>query len=67
MTGDSTRSVHEAEPFDERTGSVTTPIYETSTFGFRKAEDVPVAVGGFGEKGYTYSRWHNPSVVTLEK
>ena len=67
MPGDSTRSVHEAEPFDEQTGSVTTPIFETSTFGFRRAEDVPVAVGGFGEKGYTYSRWENPTVVRLEK
>jgi len=67
LTGDSTRSVHEAEPFDAETGSVTTPIYETSTFGFRRAEDVPIAVGGFGEKGYTYSRWDNPTVVTLEK
>ena len=67
MSGDSTRSVHEAEPFDEHTGSVTTPIYETSTFGFRRAEDVPLAVSGFGEKGYTYSRWDNPTVVTLEK
>jgi len=26
-----------------------------------------VAVGGFGEKGYTYSRWENPTVVRLEK
>ncbi|HXW94602.1 MAG TPA: aminotransferase class I/II-fold pyridoxal phosphate-dependent enzyme [Nitrososphaerales archaeon] len=67
MPGDSTRSVHEAEPFDEQTGSVTAPIFETSTFGFRRAEDVPVAVGGFGEKGYTYSRWENPTVVRLEK
>ena len=67
MPGDSTKSVHEAEPFDEQTGSVTTPIFETSTFGFRRAEDVPVAVGGFGEKGYTYSRWENPTVVRLEK
>jgi cystathionine gamma-lyase len=67
MTGDSTKSVHEAEPFDPETGSITTPIYETSTFGFKRAEDVPVAVGGFGEKGYTYSRWDNPTVVTLEK
>ena len=67
LPGDSTRSVHEAEPFDEHTGSVTTPIFETSTFGFRRAEDVPVAVGGFGEKGYTYSRWENPTVVRLEE
>ncbi|MDG7008416.1 MAG: aminotransferase class I/II-fold pyridoxal phosphate-dependent enzyme [Nitrososphaerota archaeon] len=67
MTGDSTRSVHEAEPLDPQTGSVTTPIYETSTFGFKKAGDVPIAVGGFGEKGYTYSRWENPTVVNLER
>ena len=65
MTGDSTRSVHEAEPFDEETGSVTAPIFETATFGFTKAEDVPKAVSG--EKGYTYSRWDNPTVVRLER
>jgi cystathionine beta-lyase/cystathionine gamma-synthase len=64
MEGDSTRSVHEAEPFDEQTGSLTTPIYETATFGFAKAEAVPKAVSGEG--GYVYSRWDNPTVVRLE-
>lgn len=67
MTGDSTKSVHGGERLDPQTGSLTVPIYETSTFGFSKAEDVPVAVAGSGEKGYTYSRWDNPTVVTLEK
>lgn len=67
LPGDSTRSVHEAEPFDEETGSLIAPIYETSTFGFTRAADVPLAVAGFGEKGYTYSRWDNPTVVRLEK
>ncbi|MDG6909919.1 MAG: aminotransferase class I/II-fold pyridoxal phosphate-dependent enzyme [Nitrososphaerota archaeon] len=67
MAGDSTKSVHESEPLDAQTGSITVPIYETSTFGFRRAEDVPKAVAGFGEKGYTYSRWENPTVVALEK
>jgi cystathionine beta-lyase/cystathionine gamma-synthase len=67
VTGDSTRSVHEAEPFDEQTGSLTTPIFETATFGFSKAADVPIAVGASGEKGYTYSRWDNPTVNRLEK
>jgi len=65
LTGDSTKAVHEAEPFDEQTGSLTIPIYETSTFGFAKAEEVPVAVAGL--RGYTYSRWDNPTVVILEK
>jgi len=67
VTGDSTKSVHGSETRDEQTGSITTPIYETSTFVFSRAEDVPLAVGGFGEKGYTYSRWENPTVVSLEK
>jgi cystathionine beta-lyase/cystathionine gamma-synthase len=65
LVGDSTRSVHEAEPYDAETGSVITPIYETSTFGFAKAEEVPEAVAG--RKGYVYSRWDNPTVVTLER
>ncbi len=62
--GDSTRAVHEAEPFDEATGSLITPIFETSTFAFSRAEDVPKAISG--EKGYTYSRWDNPTVRRLE-
>jgi len=65
MVGDSTKSVHEAEPFDRTTGALITPIFETSTFGFSKAADVTPAVAR-GE-GYTYSRWDNPTVVTLEK
>jgi cystathionine beta-lyase/cystathionine gamma-synthase len=65
LTGESTRSVHEAEPFDRTTGALITPIFETSTFGFSRAEDVIPAVAR--SKGYTYSRWDNPTVVTLEK
>ncbi len=63
---DSTRSVHEAEPFDEQSGSVVTPIYQTSTFAFRKAEDARKAVTGESGK-YVYSRWDNPTTVRLEK
>jgi len=65
LTGDSTRSVHEAEPYDPETGSLITPIFETSTFGFTSADEVPRAVAG--ERGYVYSRWDNPTVVRLEK
>jgi len=65
LTGDSTRSVHEAEPYDEETGALVTPIFETSTFGFTKAADVRPAMAG--ERGYVYSRWDNPTVVRLEK
>ncbi len=65
MTGDSTRSVHEAEPYDQETGALVTPIFETSTFGFTKAAEVAPAMAG--ERGYVYSRWDNPTVVRLEK
>src|SRR5512136_87210 len=65
LTKDSTRSVHEAEPYDEETGSIVAPIFETATFGFRKADEVTRAVAGEG--GYVYSRWDNPTVVRLEK
>lgn len=65
MTGDSTRSVHEAEPYDDETGSISIPIYETATFGFKRADEVPRAIAG--ERGYVYSRWDNPTVVALEK
>jgi cystathionine beta-lyase/cystathionine gamma-synthase len=57
--------VHEAEPYDEETGSIVTPIFETATFGFRKAEEVSKAVAG--KQGYVYSRWDNPTVVRLEQ
>ena len=65
MKGDSTRSVHEAEPIDETTGSVTAPIYQSSTFGFKEAEEVVRAVKGISQS-YVYSRWSNPTVARLE-
>ncbi|QQG49565.1 MAG: aminotransferase class I/II-fold pyridoxal phosphate-dependent enzyme [archaeon] len=58
--------MHEAEPVDEGSGSITTPIYQTSTFAFTKAEDARRAVLGETKK-YVYSRWDNPTTVRLEK
>jgi cystathionine gamma-lyase len=65
LAGDSTRSVHEAELLDEQAGSLSPPIYETSTFRFKEADEVPRAISG--ERGYVYSRWDNPTVVGLER
>ncbi len=65
MTGDSTRSVHGTEEADKQTGSVTTPIYQTATFAFTKAEEVVKAAKG-ESSSYVYSRWDNPTVKTLE-
>jgi len=63
---DSTRSVHEAEPFDEETGSIVAPIYQTTTFAFSKAEEARKAVTGESGK-YSYTRWDNPTTARLEK
>jgi len=65
LTGDSTRSVHGTEEADKQTGSVTTPIYQTATFAFTKAEEVARAARG-ESSSYVYSRWDNPTVKTLE-
>ena len=66
MARDSTRSVHEAEPFDEESGSVVTPIYQTATFAFSKAEEARKAVAGESGK-FVYTRWDNPTTMRLEK
>lgn len=58
--------MHEAEPLDEESGSIVTPIYQTATFGFGKAEDARKAVAGETAK-YTYTRWDNPTTARLEK
>ena len=56
--GFSTRSIHAGQDPDPRTGAVSVPIYQTSTFAFER----------FGEhKGYDYSRAGNPTREALEE
>ena len=50
---------HDAEP-------LTTPIYETTTFLFRNAEEVRAYNEGKSAK-YLYSRYANPTVVPVEQ
>ena len=50
---------HDAEP-------LTTPIYETTTFLFRNAEEVRAYNEGMSGK-YLYSRYANPTVVPVEQ
>jgi cystathionine gamma-synthase len=52
-----TRAIHEGQEPDAATGSVITPIYQTSTFA---QEEVGV------HKGYDYSRSGNPTRTALE-
>jgi O-acetylhomoserine/O-acetylserine sulfhydrylase-like pyridoxal-dependent enzyme len=45
---------------------LTTPIYETTTFLFRNAEEVRAYNEGKSSK-YLYSRYANPTVVPVEQ
>jgi len=63
--GFSTRSVHAAEETDPLTGSVVTPIYETSTFAFPSTK-VLLDIMHRKRKGNIYSRWWNPTNQAAE-
>jgi methionine-gamma-lyase len=47
-------------------GSVTTPIYQTSTFSFRNADHGAACFSGESD-GYIYTRIGNPTIRDLEK
>jgi cystathionine gamma-synthase len=53
-----TRAIHEGQEPDPATGSITTPIYQTSTY-------VQEEVGK--HKGYDYARVSNPTRTALQK
>ena len=59
----STKTVHAGEKVNEETGALPTPIYQTSTFGFKNTNEILSALEG---KKYLYSRWSNPTVKALE-
>jgi cystathionine beta-lyase/cystathionine gamma-synthase len=62
-----TKLIHAGEGVDTgKTPSLTTPIYETSTFVFDSAADVEKYQDG-KLNGYLYSRYENPTVVAVEQ
>lgn len=60
-----TKAVHAGQHPDPVTGSITVPIYETSTFVFESAEQGAARFAGT-EKGYIYTRLGNPTIRALE-
>jgi cystathionine beta-lyase/cystathionine gamma-synthase len=66
MRGKATELIHAGE--DDRGVAVplTTPIYETTTFVFDSAEEVEAYHAGRSAK-YLYSRYANPTVVSVER
>lgn len=60
-----TKTIHAGNEKDKMHGSLTTPIYQTSTFVFENCEQGGKRFAG-EENGYIYSRLGNPTVTVLE-
>ncbi|WP_284140195.1 MULTISPECIES: methionine gamma-lyase [unclassified Virgibacillus] len=61
-----TAVIHEGYTAKEMLGSLTTPIFQTSTYTFDSAEQGERRFAG-EESGYIYSRLGNPTVTVLEE
>ncbi len=61
-----TAVIHSGYSSKEHLGSLSTPIYQTSTFSFETAKQGENYFSG-EEKGFMYSRLGNPTVSILEK
>ncbi len=64
--GFATKAVHAGQLPDPITGSVIVPIYSTSTFAFKNADQGAARFAGT-EEGYIYTRLGNPTTRALEK
>jgi methionine-gamma-lyase len=58
--------VHGPDGVDPSTGAISPPIYQTSTFAFKSAEQGAAIFEGTGE-GFVYTRISNPTNMRLEK
>jgi len=65
LMGFNTKLVHAGIPEDPL-GSVTTPIYQTSTFAFRNAKQGADRFAGAAD-GFIYTRIGNPTTLALEQ
>jgi methionine-gamma-lyase len=64
-SGFNTKLIH-AGAFDDAYGSATVPIYQTSTFKFKNAQDGADCFAGRSQ-GFIYTRIANPTIRSLEK
>lgn len=65
LKGFSTRAIHAGHDTRDPHGSLTSPIYMTSTFEFQTAEQGGARFAG-EEGGYIYTRLGNPTLTELE-
>ncbi len=66
MTGPATKLIHTETSDLGDAVPLTTPIYETSTFVFENAQEVVAHNEGRSSK-YIYSRYANPTIVSVER
>jgi len=66
MKGPATELIHAGEADLCLAVPLTTPIYETTTFVFDAAQEVLAYNEGRSQK-YLYSRYSNPTIVSVEK
>ena len=66
MKGPATELIHAGEAEQGTAVPLTTPIYETATFVFESAKEVLAYNEGRSSK-YLYSRYANPTVVSVER
>ncbi len=59
-----TRIIHAGQEHDPATGAVSTPLYQTSTFAFKNADEGAARFSG--APGYKYTRLGNPTIAALE-
>jgi len=60
-----TSAIHAGQEPDPSFGGVSVPIYQSSTFSFKNAEQGAARFAG-KEKGYIYTRIGNPTIKALE-
>ena len=65
QVGFSTKAVRAGEKRDPETGSVVTPIYETSVFAFTSTQQLIDAVIEKNSRD-VYTRWSNPTITAAE-
>src|SRR5258708_3299253 len=61
-----TELIHSGDVDRHAVSPLTTPIYETTTFVFERAQDLLAYNEGRSDK-YLYSRYANPTVVSVEQ
>jgi len=61
-----TRLLHGGQQADKTTGATTVPIYQSTSFRHRTAEELERVFNG-SDHGYVYSRINNPTVDAFER